>query len=162
MRKTLSALLIVLISFWSGVAHAERYSVTVSRQDSNIYEIKRSDILIVTKRCRVRARRDEAIIDTNSREVYFIDDEESCRIDYFLVPANLDQGRYEVTVTHEDDNMYSTLSYNMYIKTKICYEYEYFEEAIIDVNSFGYGIIFFLNSGASCDIEEIYVKKRRL
>lgn len=50
-----------------------------------------------------------------------------------LVPANIEEGTYSISVTHKSSNFYKVDNENLYIKTTVCYEYEYYADAILQV-----------------------------
>ena len=63
------------------------------------------------------------------------------------VPTRLDTGRYSVEVTRVDSNFYRICGTDIYIKTRYCYEYASYDDAILIVESnYGYtkGEIIFL------------------
>ena len=66
---------------------------------------------------------------------------------------------YQVTVTREEQDLYRVLGQNLYIKTRYCYEYVYYEDAILRIDSqsgFNIGIIIFDNGdGDKCDVEKL-------
>jgi len=54
-----------------------------------------------------------------------------------LLPINLETGRYRVTVTRRDSNIYEINGHNMYIKTRYCYEYAYNQVVVLEITSRG-------------------------
>lgn len=68
-------------------------------------------------------------------------------IDYVFVPKTLSTGRYEVELSREDSNFYKVCGTDIYIETRYCYEYGYYIDAIMVIDSiYGYdkGDIIFL------------------
>ncbi len=66
---------------------------------------------------------------------------------------------YRVTVTLNADGLYQVDGTSLYVQTRYCYEYAYSEDAILKYDSScGYtkGVLYFLDSEESYDIEEIY------
>lgn len=64
---------------------------------------------------------------------------------------------YEVNVTRKSQDLYKITTPNIYIKTRYCYEYIYYGNAILiieNLSGYSLGKIIF-NSGTSCDIEKI-------
>ena len=64
---------------------------------------------------------------------------------------------YEVTVTRKDQDLYEVLGADVYIKTRYCYEYVYYDDAILKIDSnygFNIGTIMF-DSGDTCDVAKI-------
>ena len=65
---------------------------------------------------------------------------------------------YNVTLTREDSNVYEITNWSSYsekwrIITKWCYEYVYWDNAILRYNPYNSEIIF--SDGTSCDVEQI-------
>jgi hypothetical protein len=61
---------------------------------------------------------------------------------------------YRVTVSREAQNLYRVdyASKDVYIKTRYCYVYCYYEEALVDTDRM---VIHFLDSEDECDIEKV-------
>ncbi len=62
-------------------------------------------------------------------------------------------------VTRKAQDLYEVLGQGIYIKTRFCYEYVYYSDAIVKIDAaVGYtiGEIFFVGSGGNkCDIERL-------
>jgi preprotein translocase subunit YajC len=58
-------------------------------------------------------------------------------IDKILVPLTLDTGRYRVTVTRRDSNLYEVNGQDIFIKTRYCYEFAIRQDVIIEITSWG-------------------------
>jgi len=56
-------------------------------------------------------------------------------IDVLLSETELDIGRYSVTVTRKAQDLYKIDGFNIYVKTRYCYEYSYSQDAILDYDS---------------------------
>lgn len=56
--------------------------------------------------------------------------EDNARI---LTPIIVDEGTYSVTVTRKGSNLYKVDTQNIYIKTRFCYEYVYYQDAYLDL-----------------------------
>lgn len=72
----------------------------------------------------------------------------------FAASSPLTAELYRVTVSREAQNLYR-VEYavtDTYIKTRYCYVYAYFEEAIVDTDDM---VIHFLDSEDQCDIDSI-------
>jgi hypothetical protein len=65
---------------------------------------------------------------------------------------------YKLTVTREEQDLYAVQGSRIYIKTKVCFQFVYSDEAILRVDSPRAVIIgkIFFPGGASCDVEEIF------
>ena len=67
---------------------------------------------------------------------------------------------YKVTVTRTDQDLYEVQGGKNFIKTRYCYEYATWDDAILRIDSpFGYsaGKIIFQN-GASCDVAMVLTR----
>lgn len=65
-----------------------------------------------------------------------------------VIGATVTPGTYRVNVTRESNDMYKVTGQDIYIKTKYCYEYVYYQDAILEITSSGgysIGQIHFLN-----------------
>lgn len=60
-------------------------------------------------------------------------------IDLILVPTKLEAGKYKVSLTRKGSNIYKVENTNFWIETRYCYEYAFYKEAILIVeSSYGY------------------------
>jgi len=71
-----------------------------------------------------------------------------------IVPLLVFADEYRITVSRIDANRYSVQGQSVVIQTKFCYEYVYFEDAILRMHGFT-GRISFLDSGGVCDVEAV-------
>ena len=62
---------------------------------------------------------------------------------------------YDVSVTHIDSNLYKIDTMDIYVQTRYCYEYVYYEDSILRMDG-RTGEIVFLNSGYSCGVAGVY------
>jgi hypothetical protein len=66
---------------------------------------------------------------------------------------------YKVDVTRKSQDLYEVTGQGIYVKTRFCYEYVYYSEAILKIDApAGYtiGEIIFVGSGGNkCDIEKL-------
>jgi hypothetical protein len=76
-----------------------------------------------------------------------------------LTSTSLATDYYKTQVTRKSQDFYEVVGQGMYIKTRYCYEYVYYSDVILKVDSpYGYtvGEIIFVNDGGGkCDIEKI-------
>jgi hypothetical protein len=64
---------------------------------------------------------------------------ETVEIQQLLVPMELNEGNYEVTVTRKAQNIYKIENKDIYVKTKHCYEYLNFKSVVLKITSkYGY------------------------
>jgi hypothetical protein len=66
---------------------------------------------------------------------------------------------YKVQVTRKAQDLYEVVGQSIYVKTRYCYEYVYYSDAILKIDSSaGYSvgeIVFVDASGSKCDIEKL-------
>jgi hypothetical protein len=64
-----------------------------------------------------------------------------------FVPITLDEGRYEVQVTRESDNLYLVEGQNIYLRTSMCMKMVTMKDAILDIGSsqYDFGTLYFLD-----------------
>lgn len=60
--------------------------------------------------------------------------------------------KYRTSVSREGSNLYKVDYRDVYIKTRYCYVYAYYEEVLIDDSEMW---IYFLDSGEECEIDRI-------
>lgn len=63
-------------------------------------------------------------------------------VDYLLVKTNLKSGKYEIELTRKDSNLYHVYGTDIYIKTRYCYEYATYDDAILIVDYYSAKVIF--------------------
>ena len=52
-----------------------------------------------------------------------------------VLGTNTQMGKYQVTVSRKDQDLYKVEGTNIYIQTQFCYEYAIHDEAILDIDS---------------------------
>ena len=62
---------------------------------------------------------------------------------------------YEVSVTRTGSNLYKVDGENIFIHTRYCYEYVYYEESFLKMSGRS-GEIIFTDSGGKCDVKAVY------
>lgn len=62
---------------------------------------------------------------------------------------------YIVNVKRVDQDLYKTNS-GLYIQTNYCYEYSYWEDAILKYDDYSYDNKLIFDSGSSCDVTKIF------
>jgi hypothetical protein len=136
-----------------GTSAVTYYEVTVSREDSNLYEADFEDLVILTKYCHEFVFYDDAKIYNN--DTIKFENGDTCDIDS-IYQKYTSRGTYSVTVSRDASNRYSIFLSNDFIQTKHCYEYEYSDDATLEIDSYsGAGTITF-SSGDTCDVEGYY------
>ena len=69
-----------------------KYSITVTRENDDWYRVNRRAVYIRTRRCRIRARREEAILNISGRrssKLIFLDEGESCDVEQVFEALDL-------------------------------------------------------------------------
>ena len=152
-RFVLTFLFVVL---FASAALAERYQVTVTRQDSNRYTTGTGH-LIVTRYCYMYVYYEEAILDWSGYggELHFLESDDSCDVDEVLGKIRPDPGAYEISVSRKDTNWYEVHRTDLFIETKRCRVRARRDEAILDWRGHR-GEILFLDDDRSCKIEAIW------
>lgn len=64
---------------------------------------------------------------------------------------------YKLQVSRAGSNIYKVYLKDIYIITKYCYEYAYYEEAYLRMNGYS-GKIIFLEGDEACDVKAVYGK----
>lgn len=54
-----------------------------------------------------------------------------------IIPISLDDGTYSESVSRKGGNLYKVDGVNLFIKTSMCYEYAYSQDAIIEITNYG-------------------------
>jgi hypothetical protein len=74
-----------------------------------------------------------------------------------LIAASVYAYSYDVNVTRVEQDLYKVTGFDMYIKTAYCYEYAYYQDAVVsyDKNS-STNAILFTESGESCKVKSVY------
>jgi hypothetical protein len=63
---------------------------------------------------------------------------------------------YEVSVTRKESNLYKIDTMNIYIQTRFCYEYVYFQDAVLMMSGRTGELVFSGRSRARCDVVGVY------
>ena len=161
MKKTILAALAALLGLQAAPALAENYEVNLTRKGRNIYKIDGMDIIIQTRYCYVYAYSEEAILKTSGYggQVIFLDSKDKCDVKAVFGRSKQTPGKYNLTVSREDDDWYEVTGTSSYIKTSYCLQLALVEEAQLTIASSGFGRMRFEN-GYDCMVEGIYTKLR--
>ena len=150
--------LLAIIGSTSSIA-ADRYRVNLTRKDRNLYKIDGTAFLVQTQYCFVFGYGEEAVL--TRYEVIFLQDGDKCDVRRVLKETTVSAGTYEVRLTREDDNLYSTLD-GTFVRTSLCLNLALGEDSVLRMNGFGGGTVIFLDDGDKCDVEAIYSQVRFL
>jgi hypothetical protein len=157
MRLTALIALMAATLLSSSFAEAQRYSVSVSRTDSNLYRAQ-GGVLIVTRYCYVYAYAEDAIL--TPAELIFLDSRDRCDIKYVLSSTTVKPGRYSVHVSQEADNLYEVMAAGVYLQTSLCLALALADDAILDVRGGTFGELIFINNRERCTVEGIYSRAK--
>lgn len=80
MRNLLLIALGGMIASQSVPAMAKMYKVEVKRIDKDLYKVVGTDVVIKTRYCYVYSYWDKAILDTNSKKLIFVDQNQTCDV----------------------------------------------------------------------------------
>lgn len=64
------------------------------------------------------------------------------------------QGKYKFNINREDQDIYSISGASAFLKTRYCYEYRYYEDAVYNADR---QEVYF-NGGAKCDVVGVFNK----
>ncbi len=158
MRLPLSALALVLTTFGTTLAAAaDRYQVNLTRKASNLYKVDGQPFWVQTRYCYVYGYGEEAVLSQN--EVVFLDDAEKCDVKRILKEIQASAGTYQVSLSHEDDDLYSTMG-GIFVKTTMCLNLALSEDAVLRLNGYGGGTVVFLDDNDRCDVEGVFSQAR--
>lgn len=151
--KKFTHLLLLLSSF----ALADTYSVTVNREDSNIYQIATKEIYIHTNYCYEFVYYEDATLDMWGRtgELTFEKSNQTCSVSGVYADVGGNSGSYSVTVTRKDTNWYEIFGKDLYIKTNLCLSLAIMQEATLDLNASGTGMLY-LGRNQSCMVKGVF------
>lgn len=141
-----------VIGFSTPVDAQGRYSVSVTRKASNTYKLDGKAIWVQTRYCYEYAYSEDAVL--TAGQLVFLDSGTNCAVRRVLQETEIGSGTYEISVTHESDELYSALD-GFYIRTSMCLELSISEDAILRVGPYGAGDIVFLSSGRKCSVESV-------
>jgi hypothetical protein len=158
MRKLLSAMALVLAtSATTGAAAADRYEVSLTRKDSNLYKVDGQPYWVQTRYCYIYGYGEEAVL--SAYEVVFLDDAEKCDVKRILKEMQPSAGTYKVSLSREDDDLYSTVD-GIFVRTTMCLSLALGEDAILRLNGYGGGTVMFLDDDDRCNVEGVYSQAR--
>jgi hypothetical protein len=132
---------------------AAQSGVSVTRKASNLYKVDGRPIWIQTRYCYVYAYSEDVAV-TRNDQLIFLDDDDECDIKQVLGEMTLRSGNYDVRVSYEDTDLYSTLG-GILIHTSGCLHLGMSDDAVLRMNSVGTGTIVFLDNGRRCQVEVV-------
>jgi len=150
-RHLVSGLFAATLAFHSPAS--AQSGVSVTRKASNLYKVDGRPIWIQTRYCNVYAYSEDVVL-TRNDQLVFLDDDDECDVKQVLSELTPRSGNYNVKVSYEDSDLYSTLD-GMLIHTFGCLQLGFNKEAVMRVNGIGTGTIVFLDDGRRCQVEVI-------
>jgi hypothetical protein len=88
-------------------------------------------------------------------DIAFLDGSGSCDVEGVYGGSRLDEGAYSVMVSRESNNWYEVAGIESYVQTSLCLELALMDDATLQMNSYGTGILYFSN-GDDCKVEKVY------
>lgn len=158
MNKLIAAILMLLC----GTASAADYDVSVTRKGSNLYKVDGKEMYVHTRYCYEYVYSEESLLRMSGErgKIIFLDEGESCDVEAVFGASDASPGKYDVTVSREDDDWYEVFGTDTFIKTSLCLNLALGERAILKLNAGGYGTLFFIDSDDQCSVEGVYSKLR--
>lgn len=129
----------------------------MTRKGSNLYKVDGKDVWIETRYCYEYGYYEDAVLTRN--KLVFLNSGTSCDVKRGLQANQVPSGTYEVMVTRDESDFYST-SDGFIFQTNYCFEFAMMEEAIFRSNGYGGGKIIFVDAGDSCDVERVFTEVR--
>lgn len=136
---------------------AGRYAVNLTRDSQNLYRVQGKQIWVQTRYCYVYGYGEKAAL--SASEVVFLDSGQKCDVKQVLGEADIGAGTYEVSLSHEGDDLYSTLE-GVFVKTSMCFNYAFSEDAILRIGALGTGTVIFIDDERKCAVETVLSKLR--
>ena len=127
--------------------------VSVTRKASNLYKVDGRPIWIQTRYCYVYAYSDDVVL-TRNDQLVFLDDDDECDVKQVFSEFTPRSGNYNVKVSYEDSDLYSTLD-GIFLRTFGCFELGFNKEAVLRVDGVGTGTMVFVDNGRRCQVEVI-------
>jgi len=154
-----AAALLALLSF---VVNAGDYNLSVTRKGSNLYKVDGNDIFIHTRYCYEYVYYADVVLRMSGHTgtITFLEEKESCDVKSVYARIDLSPGKYNVSVSREDDNWYRIDGTDQYIKTSICLGLALGEDSLLKMDSGSFGTVYFLDDRKNCQVEGIYERKR--
>jgi hypothetical protein len=146
----------------AGVCAAGDYDLTVTRKGSNLYKVDGKNAYVHTRYCYEYVYSEDSLLRMSgtSGKIMFIDEGSSCDVKAVFGESDISPGKYDVTVSREDDDWYEVFGTDTFIKTSICLNLALGERAILKASAGGFGTLYFLDSDDDCMVEGVYSKLR--
>ncbi|WP_034214084.1 hypothetical protein [Arenimonas metalli] len=152
----------VVLMLLCGTTFAADYDVSVTRKGSNLYKVDGKEMYVHTRYCYEYVYSEDSMLrmSGSSGKIIFLDEGESCDVKAVFGASDASPGKYDVTVSREDDDWYEVFGTDTFIKTSLCLNLALGESAILKLNAGGFGTLFFIDSDDQCSVDGIYSKLR--
>lgn len=140
-------------------AMSQKYSVSVTRKFQNFYQVDGRQFFIATRYCYVYAYSEDAILDVAQQQIHFLNSRDACDVNSYYTAARLSPGRYSVTVSRKEDNLYEVSGGGMLIRTSLCLELALADDAVLSWEGIG-GTLHFLSARENCDVAQLLTRTR--
>ena len=154
MRNLAIAMSVMLL--WSSPTTAQSaYEVSVTRKAQNLYKVDARPFWIQTRYCYEYVYYEDSVLSAYS--ITFLDSGSRCDVKQVLQEIAPASGNYEVSVSQEDGDLFSTLD-GIIFKASYCMELALNDDAIFRSTGYGGGSLHFLDSGRKCDVDQVLTK----
>ncbi len=133
-------------------SQAASYEVSLTRKAKNLYKVSGQAAWVQTRYCYHYGYGDEAVV--TDTKVVFVGSGDTCDLKKILRDASIAAGSYRVSVTHDDDDLYSTLE-GVLLVTSGCYRFVFGQDAILRLTVGGRGSLTFTDDGQQCSVEAV-------
>lgn len=128
----------------------EQYKVYVTHKGSNLYKIDGQRAWVQTRYCYEYGYSEDAIL--SSFSIVFLSSGTECDVRRVLTEAEINPGKYIVTVTRETDDLYSTTE-GIWLKTSTCLSLALSQEAILELYPNGTGVLKIRGDLSTCTVD---------
>lgn len=80
LKNILTLIFGLALASTSTVASAEMYKIEVKRLEKDLYRVLGTDVIIKTRYCYVYSYGDKAVLDTDSKKLIFINQNQTCDV----------------------------------------------------------------------------------
>ncbi len=136
-------------------ASADTYSLTLTREDANLYKDTASGVLVETKYCYEYVYSEPAVLAGD--KLVFLESGATCDVAALVQRVRLDAGDYPVSVTKKGRNRYKVESTSYVVQTSMCLELALMDDAILHIEPFASKLVFLrYGSPATCDVKAVH------
>jgi hypothetical protein len=153
---------VLFFALLASAVSAGDYQVSVTRKGSNLYKVDGKDMFIHTRYCYEYVYYSDVVLRMSGYggTIDFLEEKNSCAVKGVYAGVTLRPGKYNVTVSREDDDWYHIDGTEQFIKTAMCLSLALGEDSLLKVDSGSFGTVYFLDDRDNCQVEGIYERKR--